>query len=247
MKKITIKAIVIRNVKYLEHDCILTLMTDSLGKVSVMAKGAQSMKCKYLASTMIFSRSEFTLSKSNTEMYYVSSVKLLSSNFELTEDYARMTEASYILEATDIATRDNSSEGPGVYNLLSYSLKLLRHSATESFGLLICLQFVLKLLGLNGTAPNLTTNCMRCGQSKEHFHLSFDEGGTVCLSCAHESELTAMQVTYLRGLLYLDLTAIGTIALLDVPSQLHLLEIINRYLCYAFDKRVKSFNILKER
>ena len=61
MRLIKVKGIVIREVAYKDNDKIITILTDSIGKVSVIAKGAKKTNSPFLASSQYLVYSEFIL------------------------------------------------------------------------------------------------------------------------------------------------------------------------------------------
>ena len=64
MDLIKVKGIVIRETTYKDNDKIITLLTDKLGKISCMAKGAKKNNSPILANCQYLVYSEFVLYKS---------------------------------------------------------------------------------------------------------------------------------------------------------------------------------------
>ena len=63
MNLIKVKGIVIKEISFKENDKIITLLTDNLGKISCIARGAKKTNSTLLACSQFLVYSEFVLFK----------------------------------------------------------------------------------------------------------------------------------------------------------------------------------------
>ena len=245
MGKEKFEAFVLRAVKYSEHDKMLTLFTKQNGKISAVAKGAQSSKSKYIASSQLFCLSEFILSTS-IKMPYVASAEVIKGFYGLNKDIERLTAASYCAELIN-ALYEEEVEDQIIFNLLYHTLNLLEKSDV-AYANIIVITFILKFMGVSGMYPILD-RCAMCENKARSYHFDFDAGGIICPECKTDSnvimpKVTAKEADFLNALLYIDITKLTTILLPDIKTQKYLLKTINDYLIYAYGKKIKSFDLL---
>ena len=89
MKLIKVKGIVIREVAYKDNDKIITILTDTLGKVSAIAKGAKKTNSQFLASSQYLVYSEFVLYQ-NTGYFYLNSASVINTFYNLRVDLDKL-------------------------------------------------------------------------------------------------------------------------------------------------------------
>jgi DNA repair protein RecO (recombination protein O) len=119
-------------------------------------------------------------------------------------DYERLRLAYLMAQMVDRLMSDSSSQ-PGVYRLLSYSLRELDESGASSTSQLF---FKLRLLSQLGYKPQLEV-CAVCGAGLDPAYLSAEHGGAVCAACrsADSEAITANQLGLWRRLYEADLSA----------------------------------------
>ena len=89
MKLIKVKGIVIREVAYKDNDKIITILTDTIGKVSAIAKGAKKNNSQFLASSQYLVYSEFILYQ-NTGYYYLNSTSVINTFYNLRINFDKL-------------------------------------------------------------------------------------------------------------------------------------------------------------
>lgn len=246
MGKEKYEAIVLRAVKYGEHDKMLTLFTKQDGKISAVAKGASSPKSKYIASTQVFCLSEFVLTTSAIgKLPYVTTADVLRGFYGINKDLERLTGASYCIELVDVFYEDKMGE-PITFQLLYYTLMLLER-ADINFVNIIVLAFALKLMGICGTSPAME-HCAVCGSEAAQYVFDFNAGGVICPNCRSADVimpyLSSKEMKLMQGLLYIDLTKIESIVPPDKQTQKYLLKMINDYIKFTYNKKINSFALL---
>lgn len=236
-------AIVIKSVKYAEHDKMLTLFTLENGKMSAIAKGASSTKSKYLLSSQLFCCSQFILNE-GLKIPYVVSADIVRSYTHLGDDIYKLSAASYMAELLNIAFEADSCE-KRAFGLLFYTLELLEKNPPE-FAFTAASAFGLKLMGIYGTSPVLD-RCAVCSEHYDDYRFDYDLGGCVCIGCAENptgEKISAYEAYYMRDLMYTEIAKLPSLQGPNVSVQKFLLKLINNYIVYTLSKNIKSFELL---
>lgn len=175
----TTKALVLREVKYKEADKILTVLTESDGKMTVKARGALRKSCKYSAASQVLSYSELTLFGNNGK-WSINEAETIEQFLPLRTDIANLALASYFAEAME-AVSDEDSPNPAVLQLGLNSLFALSRGlyAPEH----IKAVFELRLMCLSGFEPDVF-DCAVCGREEAEDALFSLNGGILhCRTC----------------------------------------------------------------
>lgn len=171
---IKINAVVIRSNKSGENDRILTLLSPELGKLSVIAKGACSLRHKDRSSTVVFTYSSFVLKKIRDGFYGLVSAELIESFKAMTEDVILLSYAAYFASLCESCISEGMSADEEVRLLLnSFYMLCVRKDAAP---LTKCV-FELKLCEYAGFMPEFSENCP-CGKSAAFF--SVEDGEVRC-------------------------------------------------------------------
>lgn len=202
-ERTVVKGIVLRVSDSKESDRILTVLTDELGKISVIAKGARSRRSKVGAVAQLFSYSEMVLSESHGWQYLTE-----GSTLELFDgvraDVELLSLGSYFAELTEWVSDSDPESSlllPHLLNALYALGTLCRPPA------LVKAAFEMKLMALIGFEP-LFDGCAVCG-AEELAAPAFDmQGGVlICRSCSpalRAMPLTPGTVAAIRHVLYGD-------------------------------------------
>ncbi len=177
-----VEGIVLRETDTKETDKILTVLTRTEGKVSVIARGARRKNSRIAASSQLLVYSEMTLfQKGNWSILDEASTLELFSGVR--EDIELLALGSYFAEMTELLTEEEIP-APEVLPLLLnalYALGVL-HKDPEQ----IKAAFELRLLSLSGFAPMLE-DCVRCGaECPQEPMLDIVQGTLHCKRCEVE-------------------------------------------------------------
>jgi DNA repair protein RecO (recombination protein O) len=239
MEKQKCRALVLRSVKYGDHDRMLTLFTQSDGKMSAVAKGAMSLKCAYAPSVQLFALSEFVLGTSQKGVY-VCSADLIRAFDGIGRDYGRMAAASFMCELADILYTDGINE-EAAFSLLCYGLDTAE-KADKTAAPMGALAVALKLTGLCGISPQLL-KCIVCGAPAVQYVFDYARGGAVCASCMDMNDfpmITQTEASFMDALLHMDIRDIAKIQIPDKDEIIHLIQYINDYIRYNIGRSPKS-------
>jgi len=175
----TINALVLREVRYKEADRILTLLTDTDGKLTVKARGALRKSSRIAAATQQLTWSEMTLF-GNRGRWSVNEAAVNEGFDGLRTDMEKLALGAYFAECMEALSVEDQPE-PELLQLglnCLYALSRGLHPAEK-----IKAAFETRLMCLSGYAPELSA-CAVCGREPENPVLSLDYGRVCCRACA---------------------------------------------------------------
>lgn len=189
-------ALVLRRVDYGEADRIVTLLTESHGKIAVLARGARRSKQRFGASLEPFGVLEAGLSLGRGSLATLKEASPLRAFPALLASLPAMTAAGRAIEKTRELSPERTPDAR------------LFHTHVEFFDTLdagaepdeLVMAFELRVLSLLGMPPRLD-GCARCGKRRGTRPGTFaaSMGGLLCQACgggslllSHET-LKAMQ------------------------------------------------------
>ena len=185
-------ALVLRTRPFGESDKIVSLLTQNLGKITGIAKGAKRSRRRFANSLEPFSLINLQVQEyPNRSLAFIASAELLLSFTRVVGSLMKISYASYIVEITEglIAERE---ENVLIFNHLRDALTYLDQNEPS---LRFLTSFELILLGLAGYQP-FFDRCKFCGnghhQSTARWHFSFKDGGILCDGCARTKKDTLL-------------------------------------------------------
>ena len=181
MTTVKLKGVVLRRVNVGDNDVILTVLSDTLGIISVSAKGVKSLRHKSLAGTALFALSDFVV-RTGSRMYSLVSAELTESFYNLATNIERLAYATYIADITSFSLREGDAP-PELLPLALNTFYLLANSQND-LRPLKCV-FELKLLYYLGEAPEMN-GCIHCG-ANAGLDFFTNEGGLLCNDCRGKS------------------------------------------------------------
>lgn len=186
MRLFKVKGIVIKEVQYKENDKIITIMTDKLGKISCMAKGAKKNNSPLLSSSQFLVYSEFMLYK-GTNFYHINSAEMIESFYDLRVDYDKLERAFEVAKLLNKLAYEEEDE-TGILSLFLNTLYIIANK-DKPFDLVRNI-FLLKLLCLLGYTPHLY-KCSKCSEkmfgdnnnNNTKYYYDRTTNSAVCDSC----------------------------------------------------------------
>ena len=174
----TVKALVLREVRYKESDRILNLLTKEHGKISVKARGALRKGSKIAAATQQLTYSELTLFF-NRGKWTVNEGVVLEPFQGLRTDITAFALASYFSECIDAVSVEDQPDEPllqlGLNSMYALSRGLYNQKQIKA-------AFELRLMCIAGYTPELSC-CAVCGASEPEDPYFGLTSGTLC--CRH--------------------------------------------------------------
>lgn len=220
MKLIKVKGIIIKEIPYKDNDKIVTILTDELGKISCLARGAKKNNSPILASSQYLVYSEFVLYK-GTNFYHINSANVINTFYNFRVDFDKLQiafELTKILQAVTDENQDTSK----ILILFLNTIYMLDTSKKDTR--LIITSFKIKLFCLLGFAPNISKCCF-CDRNllkkEENFDIYYDyvSNNFCCSSCIEGKDKKR----------YIKLTESTVIAI--------------RYVCLTTMNKIFSFEI----
>ena len=183
MKLIKVKGIVIRESTYKDNDKIITILTDSIGKVSVIAKGAKKTNSPYLASSQYLVYSEFVLYQ-NTGYFYLNSAAVINTFYNLRIDLDKLQTVFELTKLINSVT-DENQDCERILKLFLNTIYAL--DKLDKDKKLIVNAFKIKLFTLLGFAPR-QDKCANCSKSlleseDEFVYYNYVDNVFLCENC----------------------------------------------------------------
>ena len=171
MQTFRTEAIILRRTNYGEADRILNLLTPERGKLSAIAKGVRKSKSKLAGGLELFATCDVTLLSGKSDMYTVSSARLVKFYGDILKDYDRMQLAYELVKMINRSTETVSE--PEFYYLLRDSLVYLGELSVDYR--VVELWFRLRFAAALGVGLNLAATAS--GESlKADVRYNFDFG-----------------------------------------------------------------------
>ena len=187
---ITTRGLVIREVNYKEADKILTVLTDTEGKLTVSARGARRKGCRYSAATQLLSFSEMTLF-GNRGRWSLNEAETSEQFLGLREDIVKLALGSYMAEVLEAVSAEDMPDPQvlqcGLNSLYALSSGLCPPEQVKAV-------FELRLMCLSGYEPDVSACCV-CGKTEPAEPVLNIEGGSIhCRRCAMQGERASVQL-----------------------------------------------------
>jgi len=213
------EGIVLRTHDYGEGNKILTVFTEEMGKVGMMAQGARKTKSRFGAVSQPFTHALFFFHTGSTGLASISQADLLQSFPKIRGDLYKASYASYIAELADRITEDRQ-RNVVLYHLLLESLKHIENGKDYE---VVTRIFEIKILSMHGFRPILH-QCALCSNGREPWFFSVQEGGLLCDSCRRKDPYAFLLPDSVARILYLfqsmDITQLGEIKVKDTTRLL---------------------------
>lgn len=195
MKLIKLKGIVIKEVAYSDNDKIITVLTDQMGTISCMAKGAKRTNSSILASSQYLVYSEFILFKGSS-FYHVNSATTISTFYHLRVDLDKLS-LVFPLTKTILSLTDENVDTSNILKLFLNMLYVIENiEKNKDFVVNI---FKIKFLCLLGYAPQVI-NCSRCGdnfkEAEEDVFYDHINNIFMCKECSKSESKKYIKVSF---------------------------------------------------
>lgn len=181
MKRFVTRAVVLDSVEYGEADRIFTLLAETEGRVSALAKGARRSARRFGAGLSLFGVGQATLATTRGELFRLEAFDSARGFPHLGSEVAKVAHASYACELVRELAPPHKAEPELFALLLSFLGRLDQGSAAvEPLRVL-----ELRLLDAVGLRPEFE-NCLGCGhpaRDDEGQVIDIGRGGLVCGRC----------------------------------------------------------------
>jgi DNA repair protein RecO (recombination protein O) len=172
-----VEGIVLKETPYSETSKIIQVLTKEYGLISIIAKGASSVKSSLRSLTIPFLYGKFKINYKKDKLSILKNgniIKLYGSNIKNLKIYAYI---SYLSELTYNVLKENNDKE--IFNILKDGLDKI----TDGFNPEVIKNIIeFKYLDYLGITPNFDI-CQKCNQEKEPFAIDGKIGGFVCKDC----------------------------------------------------------------
>ncbi|NLB77281.1 MAG: DNA repair protein RecO [Clostridiaceae bacterium] len=244
MGVIKTKGLVIKEVSYDDSDKMLTLITEDLGKISVLARNAKKSGSRTSYGTQVLTFGEYVLFKGRTS-FTMNSCDVLINYYNLATDLTCFTHAAHMMDMAGDAAID-SILSADILNLLIYGLQALKKGRSP---LLVSSSFALKLMQITGYPPHVCS-CAACSTGDiEQIYFSYKHNGFICENCSkQDKEAVAIDIGTAKGIMYVLCACKGGAYNFELSGELldTFSKIAFRYISQHLDKNYKKLDILNE-
>ena len=221
-----VEGIVIRESSYQETSKLVGILTKEYGFLSVLAKGAKSLKSDLRNVTTKLTYGTFYLYYKENKLSTLASADITSYFKHLKTDISSISYASYLLELAEQVMKQNPD--PKIFDLLIATLEKMEEGL-DPFLLTNILE--LKYLDFLGVMPVLD-GCSVCGRKTGIVTLSSSKGGYLCRECFQNERIVSEKAIKLIRMFYY--VEIPKITKLDVNRKVS--HEINTFLEEYYDR-----------
>lgn len=189
------EGIVLRTYKLGEADRIISILSNTHGKVRGVAKGVRKTKSRIGARLEPTSHVALLLYHGRGDLDTISQADSLEQFKAIREDLDRITHATAMLEAADIVSIEGH-EDQRLYDMLLGALRQLNKQDSP----LLVPAFFWKLLAHEGYEPSLE-DCVRCGSPEDLVGFDPAAGGVTCRACTIGSRVSPDALALMREIL----------------------------------------------
>lgn len=159
----TAKGIVLRTRQLTETSLIVHWLTQEVGRIATVAKGASRAKSPFRGKLDLFYVAEFSFRRSrHSELHTLSEVTLLDTHLPIRQDVFRLQQGCYCVELLELAT-ETETPIAGHYD---WVMGFLRHLTVVGADTKNVLALELKLLMESGLMPDLQASRLSDGAAK---------------------------------------------------------------------------------
>ena len=233
-----VEGIIVREIPYGETSKIIHVYTIER-IISIMCKGAKSLKSPFRATTLKFTYGKFNIYYKENKLSNLSSVDIINPLSKIKNDIVLLSYLNYLTELTTQVLKQTTD------NLYEDFINAILKIELGLDPLVIANILEIKYLDNLGVGLNLDS-CVSCGSKVNIITIDGDRGGYICSNC-YQNEIIVDKKTIelLRMYYYVDIKSISKLKISDkVKNE------INHFLNVYYDRYtglyLKSKDFLKK-
>jgi len=240
-------AVVLHRTDFGEADILVTLYTDSVGKIRGVAKGAKKSQKRFMNTLQPFAYITAIFSEGRGGLIHIDQADIIRPFLHISDTIARVLYGFYLLELVDRMSPEREAN-PSVFDFLVSVLAALDGGAPREEWLRY---FELRILDLFGYRPRLgeCTVCYRMIASGKSRWFSFRHGGIVCGACKGVGS-GGIPMSYETAASMEHMLALGVEESQDVrlseKTRHEAKYILPRFVQYQLGRELKSLKVLEE-
>jgi DNA repair protein RecO (recombination protein O) len=172
------QGIVLKGIRLGEADRILSIYTQSNGRIRAVAKGVRKSKSRFGGRLDAFTHVDLLLYKGRGDLDIVTQAEIIGRYPALRTSYSVFCAAAAMADAVERTTPDRE-RNVRLFILLRTGLQALEDGAADPS--LLAYAFLAKVASIAGLHPAIGV-CVGCGAA-ERVAFSFGSGGAVCGRC----------------------------------------------------------------
>lgn len=243
------KGIILKRTNLGEADRILTLFTESEGKMKALAKGIRRVLSKNAGHLELFNYSDLQIVKTKSELEKITNASTLESFKNLREDLRKTALAYFFSELIDKLTSEKE-KNERIFRLLLETLRYLDKMKDLRKENLLTFYFQLNLLSFLGFRPEINL-CLRCRKKIKapFYYFSSQLGGILCPSCFKYPpkglKISQKAIKTLRRLSSYDMEIVERLRI-DCQVEKEIRALLEDFFKYIAEKEFETPKFLKE-
>ena len=171
-------AVLLRSIAYGESDRIVTLLTESRGKISLMARGARRSARRFSGSLEPYALIEAEIALGRGDLGRLAEARVVRVFPGVLADLTKMSVAAAGLELVRESIGDRDEPDPRLLPTVVRFFEIVERSSAEE----VVLAFEARLLSLTGLSPNLQS-CGRCDRAAPPGKAALFDPASGALAC----------------------------------------------------------------
>ena len=229
--------VIVRTHKLGEADRILSIITESNGKVRAVAKGVRKTRSRYGGRLELLRHLDLQFYKGRGDLYIVTQAETRDHWPQVRDNLDRLGKALTIAEAVDQIAQDKQPDQE-LYRMLCGALNTLEKSDPA----LVVPAFMLKLLAHEGVAPALD-QCVVCGETTNLEFFDSAAGGVTCIAHQRGRTISSSALELMRATLGGALAAVLEVQ--PAPHTDEVTSITHRLWEFHIERRLRSTELLQ--
>jgi DNA repair protein RecO (recombination protein O) len=221
-----VEGIILSETPYRETSKIIQVYTKEHGLISMIAKGAKSLKSNLRAGTILYTYGYFYIYYKKDKLSQLTNVDIIDSFINIRTDIKLISYMAYLCDLTKQVLRENNNLK--MFPMLIDAIKKIDNKLDP---LIITNIIEIKYLDYLGIGLNLD-ECIKCGSTKGIVTIDPDLGGFVCQNCYQDEYIVNPKtIKLIRMYYYVDIKSITEIKVSDKVKQE-----INMFLTRYYDR-----------
>jgi DNA repair protein RecO (recombination protein O) len=199
MSGFSTNAILLKKIEYGDHDFIISFLTRSEGKISVIAKNAKQSIKRFSGAFDLFCMYNIncTYPKKNKEGLIILAQTDLEQGFvNIRSDIFKTAYASFWVELVHLWLEEGRVQ-TDLYDLLEFSLGAINENIISKE--VLSLLFQIRFMSISGFSPNIE-HCGKCGTlldqiKQKNVRFDFSEGRIICQNCINKRSKYGMTIS----------------------------------------------------
>lgn len=238
-----VQGVVLKTLDFKDNDRIVTILTDKLGKIDVVAHGVRSAKSRISSAVQPFCYGKY-LVYSGQSLYTLNQAEIVESFQEIIMNLDNIYYGVYYLELFDILT-EKEAKNVSMLALLLKTLYIMTGSDISKELLRLTVDF--KAVSISGYLPSIE-RCTKCRRKITAGYFSNADGGMICRECTKEAGLPYVDENVHALLKYLKNIKLEELdnTKFDRKTIAFVQKMMTDYICYHTEREFKTIAVINQ-